>query len=73
MIMMIILLVDDNVCCITSIGVLTLIMLMRTIFVVQQTSVGMLPDSEGLVREGRIREPYLHCFGNEDAFVNFDD
>ena len=48
MTMMIILLVDDNVCCITSIGVLTLIMLMRTIFVVQQTSVGMLPDSRGV-------------------------
>ena len=29
--------------------------------------------AEGLVREGRIREPYLHCFGNEDAFVDFDD
>ena len=47
-------------------------MAVRRIFVVQQALV-CCQIAEGLVREGRIREPYLHCFGNEDAFVDFDD
>ena len=67
---------EENICCTTSIGMLpdsdNICCQMVTIFVVQQALV-CCQIAKGLVREGRIREPYLHCFGNEDAFVDFDD